>query len=480
MRQAKVGLKMLMERRARDDSSKLYQTAADEDAISRERANFETRSCHHYEAKEIRRRALQRQEEAEIALDERRSRLYTLLAGDEDRYAAEIERSFETPVQRRGRLQERLATIRAQKEREHAADVEQRLYNRWVEECDPLRAQISRAVERHVARERDAQIVEQDLARREADAAEEAHLAAVYEGVREFRERQEREEADRLRKQAQNRYTWNAQIGRHRDDLIREQQRDREEGARARQRHEEDVRAAADDDVRRRRDQTARRRELDALNEDQVTRRRRADEEGREADRASLRRAQEELRRAQEEQTVARLVARRRAAANRDILACQADRARESEELADAYLEEAQAAANKREDDARRADADKRRRLMLDAAAGQVQQVLQRRDEVERARDDAVQERRAVEQRASEERQRQEEEQERKRLVVANQQKTLSRQVAEKRQNEVRKRRDEQDSVKALLSGWADEERRIQEAMAHPEDFVGRRFRGHR
>jgi hypothetical protein len=48
----------------------------------------------------------------------------------------------------------------------------------------------------------------------------------------------------------------------------------------------------------------------------------------------------------------------------------------------------------------------------------------------------------------------------------------LKAQVAEKKQDEARRRRQEQGSTKALLSGWADEERIIQEAMMHPEDFL--------
>jgi hypothetical protein len=469
-----------MERRARDNFNQLYEDAAKHDYVSRQKADFDTRTAAQYQSREIRRRALKHKNEAEAALDARRSRLGSLLQSEESSFSREIEASFETPAQRRVRLQQRLAAIQAKQQQEHEEEVQRRLYNRWVEECDPLRPKISLAFERQVAKDREQQVIERDVARMQDDEEDEKYVKSVYDGVREYRERQQQEESDRRRKQNQNRNVWTADMNRHRDNVIRERDLVAEEGLRFRRQNDQDIIQAQKDAEQRRQAQYERRCELDAINRDQRQYRTRSAEEERALDLKYLQDAKDDLRREQEESLVARLIAKRKANANREQLEAQMSRQRESEEEAELYIQQAQEEANRKQDEQWRIDAEKRRRLMLDANQYQVRQ-MQERDEVrERRQLSKADERREAEEQRERGRQRDREEAEQRAMMIRNQHQMLDSQLAVRRENAARQKKEEQDSVKALLGGWAEEERKIEEAMRHPENFVGKRWRGHR
>jgi hypothetical protein len=480
MRHANVGLQMIMERRARDATNRLYEEAARQDTVAREQLQFDSRTHSHFEGRELQRRALQHKEDAEMALDDRRARLFELLKADEDRFGMEIASSHETPALRRARLQRQLSEMQKKSQEEHDAEVERRLHNRWIEECDPLRAKISHAFERQVAHERHDQIVERDLRRMATDDDTRRYADHVREEVREDQERRAGEEADRRRKQQQSKEAWTAHMQRRQDALIREREADREEGMRARQRHAEEVRDVELATEHRRQSQVERRRELDAVNAASIEAKRRKAAEERRYDEMCLQRTKEELRRETEASMVERLIAKRRANADREQAARQALEAAEGDRAADLYVQQTADEADSRRDEARRIDLEKRRRLMLDANRAQIDQMHVRERGQEQGMRERIAERARIEAEAQKERERAQEEAEKKRLMMQNQQQVLGRQVSAQRENEARRKREERDSVRALLANQADEERRIEEVMKHPEDFIGKRFRGYR
>jgi hypothetical protein len=480
MRHAKVGLQLLMDRRAREETNEQYHTAARIDSTSREQLLFENRSRSHFQTRELRRRALQHKEEAEIELDNRRARLYELLRSDDEQHSAEICAGHETPATRRARLKQKLAEIQKKNNEEHEAEVEQRLYNRWLEECDPLRPMISLAFERQVALERQSQLAERDAKALVEDEADRRYAEHVREGVREFRERQAREEEDRRRRQQQNKTAWTSQMQNREEVESHQRQADLEEGMRIRQRNIEDIREAELEAERRRKGQTERKRELDRVNAENDAIRRRKGEEERKQDEAFLRKAREDLRKEREDSMVERLIAKRRANADREVFAQRMSRAMESERETELYVDQVAEEENRKRDEERRRDLEKRRNLMLDATRTQVEQMRDRDERREWAKGEKVVERARVTAEAELQKQREMEEAEARRMRAQTQQQTLDQQVEVKRQNELRRQREERDSVKAIFADWADEDRRIQEVMQHPENFVGKRFRGHR
>jgi hypothetical protein len=480
MRHAKIGLQLVMERRAREDFNQFYQDAAKQDYISRQKAEFETRTISQFQSREIVRRALKRKRDAEYNVDVRRGRLADLLRADEVGYCTEIENVAETPLQRRGRLQLQLNELHQEQEEAHDADVKRRLYNKWVEECDPLRAKISLAFEQQIAEERKGQLIEHDLQRVRDDQAEASYVDVVYEGVRQFRERQAEEEWDYRRKQRQNKATWIGQMDRHAAILADEAAKDMEEGRRLRRQNEADKIQAVKDAEAQRRARLERGRELNELNLDQVAYRRAQSDAERTLDLLYLDQAKEDLRKEQEANVVARLVAQKKARLNQGLCNGLSSAKAAQEEAAEMYVRQAEAEANWKQDEVWRIDAEKRRKLMLDANQFQIRQMRDHQDARERRKVDKVDERREAMEQLATARRRDREEAEQRRMMIHNQHAMLDTQVAQRRYNTARAKQEDDDSVRDLLAGWADEERRINEALKHPENFIGKRWRGHR
>jgi hypothetical protein len=357
MRHAKVGLQLIMDRRARENFNQFYQDAAKEDYISRQKAEFETRTISQFQSREILRRALKRKHEAEDRVDLRRGRLAELLRADEAGYSPEIENLAETPLQRRARLQLQLDGLHQEQEEAHDADVKRRLYNKWVEECDPLRAKISLAFEQQIAEERKAQLIEHDLQRVRDDQAEASYVEVVYDGVREYRERQAQEEWDYRRKQRQNKATWIGQMDRHAARVADEVAKDMEEGRRLRRQNDADKIQAVKDAEAQRRARLERGRELNALNLDQVAYRRAQSDAERTLDMMYLDQAKEDLRNEQEAAVVARLVAQKKAKLNQGLCNGLSSAKAAQEEAAEMYVRQAEAEANWKQDEVWRIDA---------------------------------------------------------------------------------------------------------------------------
>ena len=479
MRHRQLGLQYIMDRRAREDLLRQTDQAAKDNFIARQRAEFETRSFNNFQSRELKRRARQRAVEAEHALDERRKRLSALLQTEEQQYTVEICNTIETPAQKRARLMKELEGFREQKKREHDEEVERRLYLQWRENCDPLRAEISKAFHREVIKERDEQIKQRDIARMEEDVEEAKYVEQVKKNVASFYERKRQEEEDRRMKQQRNKITWTAQIGQRRDNLIREKQLDYEEGLRFRRQNDEDIARAKEEEIQRRRDQEARRHELDMLNQDQIKRRKALEDADRELDMKYLNQAKEDLRKEQEDQLVKKLIANRKANRNRELLFEQMTKKKAEEDEAEWYIQQAVDEANRKQDEAWRIDAEKRRRLLMDATRYQEFQMEQREEAKRRRELEKIEEGKKLEEDLAEKRMRDAEEREERLMKIRNQNEMLRIQSQLKREKELKERQEEKDSVRRLLQDWADEEQRIKRELANPIS-IGKRFTGFR
>jgi len=122
-----LGLQFLMERRAREEANAFYNEAAAEDNLTRQRAQFETRTLNRYQGGEIKRRAKQHSEEQAALLDQRRQKLAKLLSEEEAQYMKEIQSTVETPQSRRERLKQQLAVLRQRRQEEHDTYVAEKM-----------------------------------------------------------------------------------------------------------------------------------------------------------------------------------------------------------------------------------------------------------------------------------------------------------------------------------------------------------------
>jgi uncharacterized membrane protein YgcG len=221
-RRVPPGLQMLNERRLREEGMRFYDDAERSTSFIRQRADFETRSSLVFGSAEIKRQASLRQSHSEASLEVRRRRLSALLKSESDSYASELRPLYDTTAStRRRRLIDSLHTLHATRDAEHDEYVRERAAQGWRDACDPLRAEVSRAFERQVIAERDAQVI----ARTEGDADEAAYALQVRQNIEDLRADEERAVSDRRAKIELNRRTWLAQMQIHRDKEAAERER---------------------------------------------------------------------------------------------------------------------------------------------------------------------------------------------------------------------------------------------------------------
>ena len=480
-RHAKVGLQMLLERRQREELSRYYNECDKAEQRIRQRADFETRNFSRFQAGELKRRAKQRAQQAEAQLNDRRNRLSSLLRSEEQQYTREITAQIESPEQRRFRIMDSLKHLKDMRQQEHDDFVKMKNDQAWRDNCDPLRAKISQALEKAVIKERDQQVIERDMRRMEEDAEEAKYVETVKQNAKEFREMQEQEREDRRMKINRNRETWLAEMAAHREKEAQRKHQEYLESLEFRTTTEQAIQMAKEEAERKAALQAARRKELDELNNEQTTRKKMLVDQDKAIDAEYARKAAEELRQEQEDQLVERIVRMRKAAQNAQLYSTQMGRVQANNDETEAYLQAAQDEMNRREDEMREKDYQARRKLLMDAVADRVQTIKLHEQQRENRKYEKELERIELEKDIAMKKQLDQEEYEQRRRAIDNQYQMLASQTRLKREREAKERQDEKDSVAAMIKGWQDEERRIQEELAKPNTFlVGGRFRGHR
>jgi hypothetical protein len=479
-RHAKVGLQMLLDRRAREESTQFYHDAEKADNLIRERSHFETRNRRRFEVGEITRRARQKFDSAQDALDDRRRRLYELLTKDDEQYVSDIESTTETPMQRRLRLMTSLQHLQAQRQQEHNEFVQQLNEQGWRDSCDPLRCKISEAFEKLIIHERDGQVVAHDLAKMEDDEVEATYAATVRANVEAFhREQAEVREKERM-KVRRNRDRLLSEIRFHERRAEQQKEVEQEERRRFHETIEQQIREENERAQESTQKRLQLRKELDVINAEQLRQRQKAINDDKALDLKFAQIAQEELRKEREDAMVARVTQVRKLSTQEQLLSTQMQRTRAMDEETDLYIHEAEDEMNRKEDDARARDLAKRRNLMLDAVAHRVATIQMHQEQRQQRVLEKEVERQELEEDLAMKRQLDQEEYETKRRLIANQDQMLASQCRLKNQLERERKEDEKESVNKLLQSWKDEDAKIEKELAHPHALVGGRFRGHR
>ncbi|KAJ1553131.1 Cilia- and flagella-associated protein 53 [Cladochytrium tenue] len=196
-------------------------------------------------------------------LEHRRESLRELLHADDERLTQELLAREETCDSRLEKMKRRMEELRAKREAERQKVVEEKLMQRWRNECDELRAVESKVFEERVAIERGQQLVE--LGQRRAQALEERKFFdELWE--RDRQQKIAREETEKAIEGRRNRATvavLEAQLETLRKQALEEDRLKKEEAEIMR--HESRLRQLEDErhQSRKRAEQQAVRGELD-------------------------------------------------------------------------------------------------------------------------------------------------------------------------------------------------------------------------
>lgn len=481
-RHAQVGLKMLMERRSRDEAQSFYREAAAADNLTKQRADFESRTYSRYQAGELRRRAKKRSEEMAAEIDMRRQKLKTLLDQEDSELERELSTHIESPSARRARLLKQLEGLKSMRQKEHDDYVTERNAQAWRDQCDPLRYQISEALEKQVIAERDQQVIAHDLAKMESDAEEEKYVKQIQQNLEDWKIEQAREKEDKMLKTAQNRRVWTAEIEMHKKKAAERKQQEYEESLAFRTTTEQAIKQAQEAAAEKAAQQAARRKELDELNAEQITYRKRLLDQDRLLDTQYAAKAAEELRQQEEDELVEKLVRMRKAGMNQALLRAQLYRKKASEEEAERYQQAIQEEVERKEDEARAKDLAARRALLMDAVKSRVEMMHEHDLQKEEMKRQKELEAKELEADLAAKRQAEQEQRDQKQLLIHNQYAMLARQTQEREEQERKRKQEERDSVNAMIAGWQAEEEHIQQELKNPTLFLSPngRFRGFR
>ncbi|KAH0785743.1 cilia- and flagella-associated protein [Histomonas meleagridis] len=471
---------MAMERRSREEAQRNFMISQREEEMTRQRADFESRSKNRYQASELKRRAKKRSEDAEKEINNRRQKLAQLLQKEELQYSAEIQNCVETPQQRRLRLMEKLNALKDQRQKEHDEYVAMKREQAWRDNCDPLRHQISEALQKQVLAERDEQIRERDIARMADDVEEQKYAATVKANAEAYYADLRKEAEIKRQKILQNRDEWLSEMKQHQEKAEKAKQLEYEESLQFRTTTEEAIRQAQIAQEQKAMQQAKRRKELDELNFEQTQRKRILAQKEKEFDVKYSKQAAEELRQQEEDALVERLFRIRKANQNQQLLSTQLNKVATSNHEAELYLESAQEEANRKEDEMRRIDAQKRRQLMLDAVNDRVRTIKLHELQKEELKKDKIKEKEQLEKELEEKRILDQEELETRRRMIRNQNQMLQQQTALRNEAKRREKQKEKEEQMQMIKNWKDEEEKIQRELANPHYIMGGRFRGYR
>ncbi|KAJ3050542.1 hypothetical protein HK097_008508 [Rhizophlyctis rosea] len=137
-------------------------------------------------------------------LEGRRERLRQLYQQDEDRHRAELNRMEETRESRVEQMKARMKELKEKREEERKKIVEEKMLQKWRNECDELRAIESRILEKEVAEARAEQLVER-TEKLAIAAIEKKYYDDLWEQDRQ--KKIHREEEDKARQKALNEST---------------------------------------------------------------------------------------------------------------------------------------------------------------------------------------------------------------------------------------------------------------------------------
>ncbi|KAJ3417276.1 hypothetical protein HDV05_005732 [Chytridiales sp. JEL 0842] len=192
---------LIVNRRREEESRNRMKERTNYYAHTALQSQFEESSTNAIRRNHLSRRVDEMKETENRKLEERRDRLRKLFEDDEEKYTNELLQQEETTESRVQKMRARMSELKAKREAERQQIVEQKLLQRWRNECDELRAIESKVLEKEVSAARAGQLAE--LQQKKLQELEEKKF---YDDLWE-QDRQKkiaREESDRIRHREMN------------------------------------------------------------------------------------------------------------------------------------------------------------------------------------------------------------------------------------------------------------------------------------
>ncbi|XP_072166700.1 cilia- and flagella-associated protein 53-like [Diadema setosum] len=149
---------LILERRKRDDQREEAEAVTKYNALCDLKNDWEKVTDRRIQSNTVKRRVKSLMQQNEFTLEDRRQRLRELLAAEEVAYLAEMEASQETLLERQAKMRERAKFLKEKREKERLQIVAEKLDQKWREECEELRATLTRRHMDEVCMERSDQL----------------------------------------------------------------------------------------------------------------------------------------------------------------------------------------------------------------------------------------------------------------------------------------------------------------------------------
>ncbi|XP_003389146.1 PREDICTED: cilia- and flagella-associated protein 53-like [Amphimedon queenslandica] len=151
----------------------------------------------------IKRRVEHLMQQRQYSLEERRDKLRALLQSEEEQYMSEIAVKQETTLERQAKMRERARQLREQREQQRLALVDEKLEQRWRNQCEEMRALLTRKHRDEVFTDRAYQL-KLNAEKREREKQEEKMYAKMWqEDIDAKCKREEMEEAQKIERNRQ-------------------------------------------------------------------------------------------------------------------------------------------------------------------------------------------------------------------------------------------------------------------------------------
>lgn len=193
---------LILERRKQDDQREEAVAVTKYNALCDLKNDWEKITDKRIHQNTVRTRVTGLMQTSEFTLEDRRQRLRDLLAREEVDYINEMEESQETMIERQAKMRERARFLKEKREAERLQVVAVKMDQKWREECEELRATLTRRHMDEVCLERSEQLRRKEQMGRDQKALDDMY-ADLWEqdrqakAAREERESQEQHTRNR-------------------------------------------------------------------------------------------------------------------------------------------------------------------------------------------------------------------------------------------------------------------------------------------
>ncbi|XP_075248978.1 cilia- and flagella-associated protein 53-like [Convolutriloba macropyga] len=149
---------LILDNRAKAEQLAEVQARVEEAKKKDLRSDWENKTNKNIERNQIRRRVNDILLQNQFSLEDRREKLKSLLATEQQQWVTEMESKAETPLERQLKMRERAKNLRQQREREREELVATLEDQRWRENCEELRTILSKRSALSLNAEREKQV----------------------------------------------------------------------------------------------------------------------------------------------------------------------------------------------------------------------------------------------------------------------------------------------------------------------------------